>query len=380
MTDDWQTCIGMAERFGYPRASFRPAMTTPAPTDDRSTKQPGLLLLNLGTPASTSVTDVRKYLSVFLGDPLVIDIPAPLRWLLLHAIILRKRPAESAKAYQKIWTNRGSPLMFHSEDLTAKVRERTEMPVALAMRYLEPSIEGALRELIDQGADEIILLPLYPQFSDSAWQSSLIAVETALQKTPNAPTLRVVPPFYEHDAFLDCFAAKIHPFLDEFEPDAVLLSFHGIPEHHLYKTDASGKHCLQLETCCDSIHDVNRKCYRAQCYATARGLAKRLGRDDLVISFQSRMGRKPWIKPWTDEVIRELAAAGKKRIVVACPAFVADCLETLEEIAMRLRDDFRRAGGEQLWLVPSLNSDDSWADAVLALTADAQTVSQVHHR
>jgi ferrochelatase len=336
----------------------------------------GLLLCNLGTPDDPSPTAVRRYLREFLADPRVLDINPVGRWALLNLIILPTRPRTSAAAYQKIWGVRGSPLLVHGLDLVAAMRERLGpgWAVELGMRYQRPSIASALEKLTAAGADDVVVFPLYPQYSASSTGSSVEEVFRVASRPWVTPTLSFVGPFYDHPEFIEAFAAQGAPLLAAERPDHVLMSFHGLPERHMRKADPSGQHCLASADCCDRIGAVNRHCYRAQCFATARALAARLGLPDgeWGVSFQSRLGRTPWIRPYTDKVLPELAAQGKKRVMVFCPAFVADCLETLEEIGIRAEHDFRAAGGERLTLVPSLNASPRWVEAVAALVAAAR--------
>jgi ferrochelatase len=334
----------------------------------------GVLLVNLGTPDAPHAPEVRRYLAEFLADPRVIDINPVARWILLHLIILRFRPARSAEAYRKIWTPEGSPLLVHSKALAAAVAERLPgCEVALAMRYGAPSLADGLRALRDRGCDRLLVFPLYPHYAASSTGSTLEALYKAAGELWNTPYLWVVPPFYDHPSFIDALAQRGAPILDELRPDHVVFSYHGLPERHMHKSDPSGQHCLRQSGCCDAIIDANRSCYRAQCYATSRALIARLGLDPAGVStcFQSRLGRTPWIRPYTDEVLPELARRGVRRVAVFCPAFVADCLETLEEIGMRADEDFRAAGGEALRLVPGLNSEPRWVDAVLQMIGEA---------
>ncbi|MBS1984150.1 MAG: ferrochelatase [Bdellovibrionales bacterium] len=329
-----------------------------------------LLLVNLGTPDDTTVPAVRRYLAEFLMDPYVIDIPLVARALLIYGIILPTRPAKSAAAYRQIWTERGSPLLFHSEDLTAKVRRLLpDVHVELAMRYASPSIRSKLEVLRKAGAEEITVLPLYPQYSLAATASSVEKVKSELSAMGWSPRVKFVPAFYDHPGFIAAFAEIVRERMHALNPDYVLFSFHGLPERHVRKTDATGSHCLASENCCERMCEANRDCYRAQSFATARLMAKdlQLEAGKWSVSFQSRLGRTPWIKPYTDFVYPELAAKGFKRVLVVCPAFVADCLETLEEIAIRGREEFQKLGGQDLWLVPSLNSSDAWTQAVVDL-------------
>jgi ferrochelatase len=330
----------------------------------------GLLLVNLGSPDAPTTPAVRRYLHEFLSDPRVIDINPVGRAALLYGVILPFRPAKSAEAYRKVWTDEGSPLLVHGRALAAAVAVRLGegWKVELAMRYGEPAIAPALARFHEAGIDDLVVLPLYPQYAASSTGSSLEAIFRVLSGRWVVPSLRVVPPFYDDPGFLDAFAEVARPILAE-GYDHVLFSFHGLPERQVKKTDDSGRHCLASDACCERIEPVNRHCYRAQSFATARGLAERLGLDAArsSVSFQSRLGRTPWIRPYTDVVLPELLAAGKKRIAVMCPAFVADCLETLEEIGIRAREQFTTAGGERLTLVPSLNATPRWVDVVVDL-------------
>ena len=333
----------------------------------------GVLLINVGTPDAPRPTEVRHYLREFLSDPRVLDINPVGRWLLLEAIILPARPRRSAEAYAKVWGEQGSPLLVHGRALRDAVAERMpEVPVALGMRYGAPSIGTALDELHAAGCDQLVVLPLYPQYASSSTGSSAEAVYREAGERWNTPFLTVVPPFYDDLRFVEAFAQVGQPVLDELRPDHVLMSFHGLPERHMRKSDPTGRHCLESADCCRTIVDANRNCYRAQCFATAQALAARLGlpQSQWSVSFQSRLGRDPWIKPYTDERLVTLAEQGVRRLAVFCPAFVADCLETLEEIGIRAEADFRAAGGERLVLVPSLNDHPAWVDAVVGLLHD----------
>jgi len=330
----------------------------------------GLLLINLGTPDEPTTPAVRRYLREFLGDPRVLDINAVGRALLLNLIILPRRPAKSAHAYRSIWDEeRGSPLLYHSQDLAAKVSAGLgdHWRVVLAMRYGTPSIADALAELERHQVDRIVVLPLFPQYASSSTGTAVARVMELAQQRWNVPALDFVPAFFDDPGFLAAFEAVAKPVLADFKPDHVLFSFHGLPVRQITKTDTTGRHCFASETCCDTL--ANPNCYRAQSYATARSLAARLslGTDIYTVCFQSRLGRTPWIQPYTDVLLDELPKRGVKRLAVLCPAFVADCLETIEEIGMRARDQWKAAGGEELVLVPSLNASPAWVDAVVAM-------------
>jgi ferrochelatase len=330
----------------------------------------GLLLVNLGTPDAPTPAAVRRYLREFLGDPRVLDIPAVGRAVLLNLIILPRRPAQSAHAYASVWdAKRGSPLMFHSLDLAAAVADRLgpAWHVELAMRYGSPSLGVAFHAFAEAGVDRFIALPLFPQYATSSTGTAVARIMQLAGERWNVPAIDFVPAFHDDPGFLAAFEHVARPVLAEARADHVLFSFHGLPVRQIVKSDHDRTTCLTRETCCDRL--TNPYCYRAQSFATARALASRLGlaADRYTICFQSRLGRTPWIEPHTDQMIDRLARAGVKRIAVMCPAFVADCLETLEEIGIRGRAQFRAAGGEELVLVPSLNATPPWVDAVCAL-------------
>lgn len=335
----------------------------------------GVLLVNLGTPDAPQAAEVRRYLREFLSDPRVLDIGDAARWALLNLIILPTRPKKSAEAYAKVWTEEGSPLLVHSEALAAGVAQQLpDTPVVLAMRYGTPSLEDGMAKLREAGCDELLVMPLYPQYAASSTGSTIDRVYALASQQWKPPFITMVPPFYNDARFIEAFAAVGRPVLEDFDADHLLMSFHGLPERHMIKSDPTGgKVCLASKDCCASIRDDNRNCYRAQSYATAKGIAAalQLPDEEYTVGFQSRLGRTPWIQPYTDEILVDLAKRGVKRLAVMCPAFVADCLETLEEIAMRAKEDFVAAGGEDLQLVPSLNAHPSWVATVVGLLHDA---------
>jgi protoporphyrin/coproporphyrin ferrochelatase len=328
----------------------------------------GAILLNLGTPDSADPRSVRRYLKEFLMDPYVLDIPWVARWLLVHGAILPKRSYTSAAAYEKIWGEKGSPLLAHLLELSEKVQEvlKSDWVVRPAMRYGRPSIRVALEGFKEAGVKEITLLPLYPQYSLAATESSIQKCKKLLKEIAPDTRIRVTPPFYQHSLFIESFAQVAEESLKDFPHDHLLFSFHGLPERQVKKTDLSDQYCLTKSECCAQINNENLDCYRAQCYRTAELLAQRmkLASDRYSVCFQSRLGRTPWIKPYTDEFYRQLPKQGVKRLAVMCPAFVADCLETLEEVQIRGKEEFIRHGGEDLKLVPSLNASDFWAKSV----------------
>jgi ferrochelatase len=328
----------------------------------------GVLLINLGTPDNPSVGAVRRYLREFLNDPMVIDISPVARWMLLNLVVLPRRPKQSAAAYQKVWLKEGSPLLVYSEALKHSLQSTLgqEYTVELGMRYGNPSIASAVTRLDEASVDRIVVVPLYPQYAMSSTGTALAALYEDAASRSIVPPLQVIPDFYEHPGYLDAAAAMIEDERADFSPDHIFFSYHGLPERHVKKSDRSGQHCLAAPDCCDQIVPANRSCYRAQCMATTRGLVQRLNlkQGDYTVGFQSRLGRTPWIKPYTDELLPALVADGKRRILVSCPSFVSDCLETLEEIGLRAREDFIEAGGEDLRLVPCLNDDQAWTDTV----------------
>lgn len=336
----------------------------------------GVLIINLGTPDDTSVPAVRRYLREFLSDPRVLDIPALGRWALLNLVILPFRPKESAEAYSTIWTDRGSPLKFHTEDLTAAVAARLgpDISVRYAMRYQNPSLESVLQAFHNDGVERLFVVPMYPQYASSSTGSCLEELYKVAAKDWNAPSLVVVPPFYDHPAYIQACSDIAQDHLEDLNQyDHILMSFHGLPERHVKKCDLQGgNYCLSKPDCCAEVKQVNRYCYRAQCYATARLIAQqlKLKEDDYTVSFQSRLGRTPWIQPYTDEELKKLAERGVRKLAVMIPSFTADCLETLEEIAIRGEEDFKAAGGESLTMVPSLNADPRWLEAVMTLLTD----------
>jgi protoporphyrin/coproporphyrin ferrochelatase len=321
----------------------------------------GVLLINLGTPDAPETGAVRRYLREFLSDPRVLDIGPVGRTALLYGVILPFRPQKSAEAYRKIWMKEGSPLLVYGNALRDRLQDALGpgWAVELGMRYQSPSLRSAIEKLRARG---VRVVPLYPQYASSSTGSSLEEMYRLVGEAWNVEALRVLPPFYDRPAFLDAFADVGRPVLAEARPDHVLFSFHGLPERQVKKSDPTGAHCLASAECCDVQVPANRWCYRAQCFFTARALAQRLGLEQgrWTVTFQSRLGRTPWIRPYTDVVIPELAGKGAKRLAVFCPAFVADCLETLEEIGIRAKDQFLASGGEALTLVPSLNAHPSW--------------------
>lgn len=325
-----------------------------------------LLLSNLGSPRSTSVSDVRSYLNQFLMDPYVIDIPWPLRRLLV-GVILAVRPAKSAAAYASIWWPEGSPLVVISERLTDAVRPLWKHgPTTLAMRYGEPSISTRLLELAKQGIKTVTFAPLYPQFADSTTTTAIEEAKKCIKKHNLSLQLNIVKPFYDDPIYIKALAQSAESELQK-DFDHLLLSFHGLPESHLKKLDPTGSHCLKDKSCCETASQaVLDTCYRAQCMRSAELFAQAAGLkpEQWSVAFQSRLGKNKWIEPYTDATLEELAARGVKKLLVMSPAFVADCIETLEELGIEGREDFIAAGGEELVLIPCLNAQEHWAHAL----------------
>jgi protoporphyrin/coproporphyrin ferrochelatase len=322
--------------------------------------QTGVLLINLGTPDDPSVSSVRRYLREFLSDPRVIDLPVLLRYLLVYGIILPFRTPKTAKAYQAIWTERGSPLRIHTENLTEALSEESgeTYRVVYAMRYGKPSIASVIHQL--QSCEHIIVLPLFPQYSSAATGSAIAAVLQEYATQWNIPRLTIIDSFYQEEGFIKAHAELIKPYLDLPSPPFLLLSYHGLPQRHLHKSRCESL-CHQAQTC-PEIDDRNHFCYRAQCYATSKQIASflSLSEGSYLTSFQSRLGRTPWIKPYTDTQLATLRKQGIDNLVIACPSFVADCLETLEEIGLRAKAQWQALGGNSFNLIPCLNTHPLW--------------------
>ncbi len=323
----------------------------------------GLLLINLGTPDSPNVKDVRRYLKEFLSDPRVVDLPTLVRTILLYGFILPFRPKRSAHAYQSIWQADGSPLLLNC--LSLKEKLQTELSgsyqVALGMRYGKPSIASALADL--KNCQSITVLPLFPQYSSAATGSAIESVYNTLKTYETQPHLTVIRDFYNHPGFIQSMALQIQPYIEHH--DYVLFSYHGLPERQIIK----GGCRAVCEGTCPYLSVDQPPCYRSQCFATSQALAQTLNLEPEQYSstFQSRLGRTPWIKPYTDEVMPKLASQGVKNLLVACPSFTADCLETLEEIGIRGKALWLECGGENLTLVPCVNDSPAWLQGIQEL-------------
>lgn len=322
-----------------------------------------ILLVNLGSPDSPAVSDVRRYLNEFLMDGRVIDVAWPLRRLLV-GLILIKRPKESGHAYEQVWTKDGSPLVATSRTVQAELQKRLPVPVELAMRYQNPSIASAVKKLAAQGATEVFLIPLFPHYAMSSYETAVVRVQEVVKKFAPLMKLSVQAPYYEQPDYIAALVASAQDYLKDY--DHLLFSYHGIPERHLRKSDVTGCHCLKVENCCEVASPAHATCYRAQCFATTRAFVKlaEVPPEKYSVSFQSRLGKDPWLKPYTDFELPRLATAGKKRMLVICPAFVSDCLETIEEIGMRGREEFISGKGEKFTRIPCMNEHPAWIKAL----------------
>jgi len=327
----------------------------------------GILLVNLGSPDSPTAKDVRPYLDEFLMDERVIDVNPILRNLLVRGIILQTRPKKSAKAYAKIWWDEGSPLVVISERFAHKLRQQTSMPIALGMRYGSMKIKNALQELHEKGVDEVLLVPLYPHYAMSSYET--VVVKTMVEQNTYFPKMKLttLPAFYKNADYIKVLSESIADGLKDFEYDHILFSYHGIPERHIRKSDPTKFHCKIDGSCCNTNSVAHNSCYRHQVYDTTEMVKAYLGlpEEKVSSSFQSRLAGDPWLKPYTDYEFERLAKAGKKRLAVVTPAFVSDCLETLEEIAMEGKEQFEEAGGEHYKHIACLNDNDAWV-AVMA--------------
>ncbi len=329
----------------------------------------GLLLVNLGSPDSTNPKDVKRYLSEFLMDERVIDLNYWKRWLLVKGIILNTRPKKSAAAYEKVWTDEGSPLIVISKKLTRKVSQKlgTDIPVVLGMRYGNPSILSALEELKSKGVTDIFIVPLYPQYAMSTTETVEEKVKADLEALNWKVNFKFQPPFFDDPEYIKALATSISEQVDPTVYDKVLFSYHGIPERHIFKTDPTGL-CKIDGSCCSTPSEAHKTCYRHQCFKTTENICDQLNwqESQTLTTFQSRLGRSEWLKPYTADTLKELPAKGIKKIAVVTPAFVADCLETIEEIGMEGKEDFLHAGGEQYDVVPCLNDRDDFVDAIVS--------------
>lgn len=328
-----------------------------------------VLLVNLGSPDSPSVPDVRRYLREFLMDGRVLDVAWPIRFCIVHFAILPSRPKDSAHAYQMIWKPEGSPLITTSRNVQKKLQARVSVPVELAMRYQNPSIPAAIRSLSKRGVTDLLVIPLFPHYAMSSFETAVVRVkEVAAQEDPRM-RITVQAPYYEDEAYLEALVTSARDHLAR-PYDHLLFSFHGVPERQIRKSDPTGCHCLKVANCCEVASPAHAFCYRAQCFKTAKAFAGKagLGAEKWSVAFQSRLGRDPWLRPYTDEELTRLARQGVKKLLVICPAFVSDCLETIEEIGMRGKETFLEAGGSEFNQIPCLNDHPLWIEALEKMT------------
>ncbi len=331
----------------------------------------GILLVNLGTPDSPSTADVRKYLNEFLMDGRVIDVNPVLRTFLVKGIIVPFRAPKSAKLYKEIWSEEtGSPLLHYSllQHKALQQRLGDEYQVELAMRYQSPSIETALQNLKDALVSDIRVIPLFPQYASASTGSVYEKVMRLVKDWPTPPNISFINSFHDNELMIQTFVDNAKKYQPE-TYDHILFSFHGLPQRHLKNCDHTHSYCLQVDGCCNTLNDTNKFCYSAQSHDTARLIAQKLNipKEKYTICFQSRLGNDPWVKPYTSEVIAQLAKEGKKRLLVFCPAFVADCLETVYEVTEEYGAEFRELGGEHVQLVESLNDSPMFIEALEGL-------------
>lgn len=330
-----------------------------------SRNKKGILLLNLGTPTDCTVGAVRRYLREFLCDPRVIDLPAWIRLPLVYGAVLPFRPKRSAKAYQKVWDKeKGSPLLYHSRAFTEKLQGQLgqSFEVALGMRYQKPSIEQAIAQLQQKGCERIVVLPLFPQYSSAATGSALEKTFQILQKNITIPNIEVISEFYDKEFYLDAKSQLIEKHIKTFQPQKILFTYHSLPWRQIGKANPNCARTCQTQEPCPQISQQNDACYRAKCYATTQLLAQKLALapKQYTTAFQSRLGRTRWVEPEVNQVLKELAQQGVKRLMVVCPSFVADCLETLEEIAIQAKNSWQQWSQGAFLMVPCLNDHDHW--------------------
>jgi ferrochelatase len=327
-----------------------------------------VLLTNLGSPDKADIPSVRKYLNQFLMDPYVIQLPWVLRRLIVGLFVLPFRPKASAHAYQSVWWEEGSPLIVLSQRLLEAVRSKTEVPVAMAMRYGRQGIEEQILALANtDGIEEILLIPLYPHYAESTVKTTVEEAKDVIKRNNINILLNVIKPFYQEQGYIDALLASTAPWINEDNDfDHLLFSYHGLPELHLTKADPTGSHCLQRPDCCQVASPAHATCYRHQVLRTTECFVEKAGLkpEQYSVAFQSRLGRAKWLEPSTVQTLEELAQKGVKKLLVMCPAFVTDCLETLEEIELQGSEIFEQAGGESLTLIPCLNDHEQWVSVV----------------
>lgn len=328
----------------------------------------GVLLVNVGSPDSPAVKDIKRYLREFLMDERIIDLPYLLRYTLVNGIILNTRPPKTSKAYQKIWWNEGSPLIVITKRLTEKIQQQVSVPVVMAMRYGNPNIASGLQQLHDQGVDEVLLMPLYPQYAMATTQTIEVFAQQLVKKQFPKMKLIKFPAFFHRSEYIEALAEVTRKYLENNPCDHLLFSYHGVPERHLRKTSPTPAHknIVENTSCCNPYSEEGKYCYRSHCFETTRLLAEKLELKENTYSqsFQSRLGNDKWITPFTADKIAQLAQQGVKKLAVITPAFVTDCVETLEEIEMAGGKTFRENGGEEFRMVPCLNDSNLWVHAL----------------
>lgn len=338
----------------------------------------GVLLVNLGSPDSTNPKDVKKYLDEFLMDPRVIDLPKWARTLLIKGIILNTRPKKSAEAYAKIWWEEGSPLIVISERVKEKVQEKLNIPVALAMRYGSMSLKKGLQELVDKGVTEIKTIPLYPQFAMATTETIDVKVDELVTEFFPQITISRTPAFYHREDYVEALSRSIQERLKGLDYEHILFSYHGVPERHIRKSDITNGNCKMNGKCCFKMGSEQHEfCYRHQCEITTINVAKKLGlkRGTYSTTFQSRLGFDPWLKPYTDRTIERMGKNGIKKMAIVTPAFVSDCLETLEEIAMEGEEIFHEVGGEEFTTIPCLNDRDDFVNVLVSMVEEWRIIN-----
>ncbi len=327
----------------------------------------GIILMNLGSPDSTKVKDVKRYLNEFLMDRRVIDYPYVFRLLLVKGIIVPFRAPKSAGAYKSIWTKEGPPLIVLTKQLQKSLQNQIDEPVEIAMRYGNPTPHNAYSNLLKKipGLQEVVLMPLYPHYAMSSYETAVEYMKEVHKKNKYSFSLTTIPPYYNNADYVRALSESIKPYLYQ-DFDKLLFSYHGVPERHIVKGDITSNHCLKRSDCCEMDSTAHQYCYRHQCFRTTSLVAEALGipREKFELSFQSRLGRDKWLTPYTAQRLSELPKEGIKRLLVVCPAFVSDCLETLEEIAGQGKEIFLHAGGESFTVIPCLNTHPLWVNAI----------------
>jgi ferrochelatase len=331
-------------------------------------RKTAVLLLNVGSPDAPTPAALRRYLRTFLDDPRVVDLPTLVRKPLVHLLIVPFRSPRSAKLYGSIWTDKGSPLLMHTAAQAAGLQSRLgNVPVVFAMRNGNPSIAKAVERLLADAVTDIVVVPMFPQYASASTGTAVAEFYRALGEYSYVPSVRVIGPFFDNAAYLEAVAARIRSGIAQSRIEQLLFSYHGLPVRQLKAAaKTSGGDC-SLGDCCNTVHSGNHACYRAQCLSTSRALAERLPGVKCTTTFQSRLKGAEWMQPYTDETAIALARQGVRRLAVVCPSFIADCLETVSEIGIELRATFKHAGGEDLTLIPCLNDDAAWLDALAAL-------------